>query len=251
MPESIIAWLQAGYLEVERRISGGRILEIGPGHGFGVETLLSQGPRLTIVDHTVDVAAYCKHRWGASGLHVACMALTQLAFADASFDWICSSHVIEHLDDPEKHVAEVGRVLKSSGTAFILAPNGPAETENPYHLTSFDAAELGELLRAYFGHVTILGLDGNERALENIEHRRLLGRRILSFDVLNLRHRIPRRWYQEIYSFGLRSVYALQSRRQPSGSSGLTAKDFLLTNEVRDRTLGLFALAAEPRRSLR
>jgi len=72
---------------------------------------------------------------GKDGLEVAQMDALALGFAGGSFDWACSSHLIEHFDDPEGHVRELARVLDHRGTVFFLTPNAPADFENPFTST--------------------------------------------------------------------------------------------------------------------
>ncbi len=47
---------------------------------------------------------------------------TELPFPDASFDWIISNHVLEHIENEEKCLREMSRVLKPDGTAFLTFP---------------------------------------------------------------------------------------------------------------------------------
>lgn len=46
-----------------------------------------------------------------------------LPFPDKSFDIIISNHVIEHLDNPQKHISEIARVLKEEGLVYLATPN--------------------------------------------------------------------------------------------------------------------------------
>jgi SAM-dependent methyltransferase len=54
-----------------------------------------------------------------AGVNVGLMNAAKLAFPDDSFDFIFSSLVFEHIDDVPAAVAEVNRVLKPEGTAWI------------------------------------------------------------------------------------------------------------------------------------
>ena len=49
--------------------------------------------------------------------------LARLPFADATFDIAISSHVAEHLTQPERVFGELSRVLKPGGRLLILTPN--------------------------------------------------------------------------------------------------------------------------------
>jgi SAM-dependent methyltransferase len=44
-------------------------------------------------------------------------------FADASFDAVLASHIMEHLPEPERALAEVARVLRPAGRFLLLTPN--------------------------------------------------------------------------------------------------------------------------------
>jgi len=46
-----------------------------------------------------------------------------LPFEDGSFDIVMSHHVIEHVNDQDLHLAEIHRVLKASGVAYLATPN--------------------------------------------------------------------------------------------------------------------------------
>lgn len=46
----------------------------------------------------------------------------QLPFADSSLDWVLLVGVLEHVDDPDRVLAEARRVLKAGGYAYIAVP---------------------------------------------------------------------------------------------------------------------------------
>ena len=48
--------------------------------------------------------------------------LRELPFPDASFDMVLCSHVLEHVRDSQKCIAEISRVLKRNGRALIQVP---------------------------------------------------------------------------------------------------------------------------------
>jgi SAM-dependent methyltransferase len=49
--------------------------------------------------------------------------IASLPFADASFDLVTANMVVEHLTDPERQFAEIGRVLRPGGTLLLHTPN--------------------------------------------------------------------------------------------------------------------------------
>jgi SAM-dependent methyltransferase len=46
-----------------------------------------------------------------------------LPFHDESFDIVISNHVIEHLNNQPRHIAEISRVLRPNGVAYLATPN--------------------------------------------------------------------------------------------------------------------------------
>jgi len=52
-----------------------------------------------------------------------CGSLYALPFADSSFDLVTCNMVMEHLDQPEKAIAEITRVLAPGGAVVINTPN--------------------------------------------------------------------------------------------------------------------------------
>jgi SAM-dependent methyltransferase len=171
----------------------------------------------------------------------------RLALRTASFDWVCSSHLIEHFVDPGGHAGEIARVLRADGAAFFITPNAPADFENPYHVTLFEPHDLRELLGRFFDEVEVIGLDGSPAVKEDFERRRRTARRLLALDVFDLRHRLPRRWFVGMHGIARRVVYGIMGNRWSGGTTGIDAREFFLTDRIDQSTLVLFAVARRPR----
>ncbi|HXY27288.1 MAG TPA: class I SAM-dependent methyltransferase, partial [Acidimicrobiales bacterium] len=111
-PDSLLALHEAGYRAVLERIGPGRVLDLGCGQGFESARFLGPGRTVVGVDYSAEAVATAAARYGPEGLRVAQMDALALGLGGASFDGVCSSHLIEHFTDPEPHVAELARVLK-------------------------------------------------------------------------------------------------------------------------------------------
>lgn len=86
--------------------------------------------------------------------------ITDLNFAEQSFDYILCNHVLEHIEDDAQAISELYRVTKPGGTVIIMLPTKGRETfEDPEIVTEEDR------LKAYGqrDHVRIYGLDFVER----------------------------------------------------------------------------------------
>jgi hypothetical protein len=77
--------------------------------------------------------------------------------------------------------------------------------------------------------------------------RRERAQKVLRLDFLDLRHRIPRSWYVAGYTRVLPFAYRIMAKRDTGGSTGITAEDFFVADEIDDSTLVLFAVARSPR----
>jgi hypothetical protein len=139
-------------------------------------------------------------------------------------------------------------VLADSGSAFFLTPNEPADFENPFHLFLFDRRTLTEMLGRYFEDVVILGVDAVDRVKADFAARRARANKVLALDVLDLRHKIPHQWYVAAYTRLLPLAYKLIARGDAGGTTGITADDWFVTDQVDDTTLVLLAVARRPRR---
>lgn len=82
--------------------------------------------------------------------------ITSLNFADASFDAIICSHVLEHVPDDQKAMQELFRVLSPGGTALVMVPLKQGKTEEDLSIT-----DPAERTRRYgqSDHVRYYGID--------------------------------------------------------------------------------------------
>lgn len=242
-PDSLLALHASGYREVLARIGPGRFLDVGCGLGEGSATFLAASREVVGLDYDAATASEAHRRRPA--LQTVCCDGAATALRGGAFDWVCSSHLIEHFVDPEPHVRELARVLHPGGAAFFITPNKPADFENPYHLSLFDPEELHEMLGRHFGDVVVLGLDGDAVVKADFERRRKLARRLLALDVFDLRHRLPRRWFVALHATARRLAYPI-ARRGTTDSPAITAERFSLVDTIDATTLVLFAMARQP-----
>jgi SAM-dependent methyltransferase len=248
-PDSLLALHAAGYRTVIERLGTGTVLDVGCGQGFESARFLDTHRRVVGADYSAEAVELARERYGDAGLDVAQMNALALGFAEGSFDWACSSHLIEHFDDPEGHVAELARVMTDDGTVFFLTPNAPADFENPFHIHLFEPPELRALLSKYFRDVTVQGLDAVPRVKADFTARRVKAEKVLRLDVFDLRHKIPRAWYIGFYTRALPIAYRFIARGDSGGSTGITADDFFVTDDLDPTTMVLFATASQPRRA--
>ena len=196
-PDSLLALHAAGYRTVIERLGAGTVLDVGCGQGFESARFLAPGRRVVGADYSAEAVELARARYGGDGLEAAQMNALALGFAEGSFDWACSSHLIEHFDQPEGHVAELARVMKDDGTVFFLTPNAPADFENPFHIHLFEPPELRALLTKYFHDVTVQGMDAVPHVKADFTARRVKAQKVLKLDFLDFSTLAARRHFCE------------------------------------------------------
>jgi len=127
---------------LERRL---RLLHIAPEHC--IRDALSANPALQYVsvdmfDPEADRAA----------------DMTALPFRDASFDFAICSHVLEHIEDDRKAMAELHRVLGPRGRAVVMVPIEMKRAVT-YEDPSIDTAAGRDAAFGHPYHVRICGAD--------------------------------------------------------------------------------------------
>jgi SAM-dependent methyltransferase len=87
--------------------------------------------------------------------------LAAIPVADARFDHVVCTQVLEHLPEPQRVIEELGRVLKPGGRLWLSAPLFYAEHERPYDFFRYTQFGLRQLLEsARFEVLEIAWLEG-------------------------------------------------------------------------------------------
>lgn len=131
--DNLVAWAAS------ELAPGSQVLDAGAGEGQYKH--LFAHTRYTGVDLAVGDAT-----WNYSGLD-AINTLERLCFADATFDAVVFTQVLEHVTEPSAVVGELARVLRPGGVLILTAPQSWHEHQVPYDFyryTSFGIRHLME-----------------------------------------------------------------------------------------------------------
>lgn len=87
--------------------------------------------------------------------------MTRCSLADQQFAGVIAVEVIEHVPDDDAFCAQIARVLKSNGWAYLTTPNGDyiknePPNYNPDHLRHYTREEFASLLARHFRKVEIV-----------------------------------------------------------------------------------------------
>lgn len=130
----------------------GNLLEVGFGNGATLARLNALGWNVSGVEFD-PVAVNLARKLGVDAR---LGSLEEVAFPDASFDSVVSSHLLEHLPNPRAHFEECYRILRPGGRLVLTTPNASSlghrlfgvnwrGLEPPRHINVFGPVSLVKL----------------------------------------------------------------------------------------------------------
>lgn len=147
---------RARYRWAARLAAGKDVLDAACGVGYGIEILAAEAKAVTGVDIDPEAVAEAERRHGASAAAVLRGDLLELPFEAESFDVVICFEAIEHVEDHERALAELRRVLRPDGVLVISTPNPAAYLEgNEYHVREFSPPELATAVGKHFANVAL------------------------------------------------------------------------------------------------
>jgi SAM-dependent methyltransferase len=147
------------YAYAARLVNGKRTLDLACGEGYGSKLLATSASSVVGVDIDEKTIRHAKSKYGDSTLQFVTGSITAVPISeDHSFDVIVCFEAIEHVDEHEKLLCEVKRLLKRDGLFIVSTPNkGEYEEGNPFHVKELSPDEFQQLLGRHFQHITFLG----------------------------------------------------------------------------------------------
>lgn len=145
------------------------VLDAACGVGYGSCCLAGVAKEVISVDISEEAIAYAKEHYQRENIQFKIMEIHSFLFADKYFDIVCSFETIEHLDEPQRYLTEVKRVLNEDAIFIVSTPNvkkTPYNPKNYYHKTEFSKRDFEALLNKYFAKVEIFG----QTRLQSLPH---------------------------------------------------------------------------------
>ena len=100
-----------------------KLLDIGCGGGFLTNALIKEGIQVTGLDISEDAINIAKHYDETKRVHYLKGDAYDLPFLENSFDFVCAMDFLEHVNNPEKVIQQVSKVLKPGGTFLFYTFN--------------------------------------------------------------------------------------------------------------------------------
>jgi SAM-dependent methyltransferase len=146
-PQTDYPYLLAEHLLERHFGKPGRILDFGSGRGDALRAFQQLGFEAVGADVSERAAEM------SPGFEVVVVdpASSQLPFEDASFDYVFSKSVVEHMPTPIDLAREAHRVLRPGGMAILMTPSWQHQAWGPFyidhtHVTPFTAPSLKDLM---------------------------------------------------------------------------------------------------------
>lgn len=111
---------QLGYLTVQMDPQGKKLLDIGTGKGYLLETAKEIGFDCWGVEISEYAAKVAEKKFPGKIFNG---VLEKAGFANSSFDVVAMTDVFEHIADPLSFFAELRRIVKHDGIVLIATPN--------------------------------------------------------------------------------------------------------------------------------
>ncbi|HYC38025.1 MAG TPA: class I SAM-dependent methyltransferase [Usitatibacter sp.] len=151
------------YHFARRWAAGKRVLDVACGEGYGSALLAGSAARVTGVDISEHAVAHARASYGELGNAVfECASCTRLPLPDASIDLAVSFETLEHIEEQERFLDELARVLTPGGILLLSCPNKLEYSDkrgfaNEFHVKELYREELAKLVDERFGHVDWYG----------------------------------------------------------------------------------------------
>ncbi|MEV7972708.1 class I SAM-dependent methyltransferase [Cellulomonas sp. NPDC089187] len=190
----------ATYAFARSYVEGKRVLDFGCGTGYGTAELAKLATEVVGVDIAAEAVDYATTHYGRDNLafhRIGPVQTDDLPFDADSFDVVVSFQVIEHVDDVERYLHEIKRVLRPGGQFLCVTPDRrlrlfPGQRPwNEFHVTEYSPRQLEAVLQRAFPRVELLGMTAGPRVL-SAELRRYRRSRLLTYPVTF--PGIPDRW---------------------------------------------------------
>lgn len=137
------------------------VLDIACGEGYGANFLAQKAARVVGIDIDALTIQNAQSKYGRDNLNFKTGSVTQIPEHEASFDVVISFETLEHINEHEKMVHEVKRVLKENGIFIISTPDKKWYTDasgyrNPHHLKELYEADFKNLVQQHFKNTMFL-----------------------------------------------------------------------------------------------
>jgi 2-polyprenyl-3-methyl-5-hydroxy-6-metoxy-1,4-benzoquinol methylase/glycosyltransferase involved in cell wall biosynthesis len=170
--ERYLPWLEEaaiGYEHLHRYayttqfVHNKRVLDLACGEGYGSYLLARSAESVVGIDIDEKTIKHARNKYIKRNLEFKVGSITEVPITDERlFDVAVCFEALEHIEDHEKLLSEVKRLLTPDGVFIVSTPNKTAYSDepqfnNPFHVHELYFDEFKELFEKYFRNVKFLG----------------------------------------------------------------------------------------------
>ena len=170
--ERYLPWLEEasiGYEHVHRYayatqfVQNKRVLDLACGEGYGSYLLAKTAKSVAGIDIDNNTIKHARNKYIKQNLEFRVGSITEVPIGGESiFDVAVCFEALEHIEDHQKLLSEVKRLLTPEGVFIVSTPNKTVYSDepqynNPFHVHELYFDEFRELLEKYFKNVKFLG----------------------------------------------------------------------------------------------
>jgi SAM-dependent methyltransferase len=151
------------YLWAAELVGGRRVLDLGSGEGFGSAILAERAARVVGIDVDPATVEHARRSYPRDDVEFRVGSALELDDLPAgSVGAVVAFELIEHLEDHERLLAGIDRVLADDGILIVSTPDRRVYSEergheNPFHVHELDEPQFRALLGTRFAHVGLWG----------------------------------------------------------------------------------------------
>jgi GT2 family glycosyltransferase/2-polyprenyl-3-methyl-5-hydroxy-6-metoxy-1,4-benzoquinol methylase len=170
--ERYLPWLEEaaiGYEHLHRYayatqfVQNKRVLDLACGEGYGSCLLARTAESVVGIDIDKRAIKHARNKYIKQNLDFQIGSITQIPITGTHlFDVAVCFEALEHIEEHQKLLSEVKRLLTPNGIFIVSTPNKKVYTDepqfnNPFHVHELYFDEFRELFEKYFKHVQFLG----------------------------------------------------------------------------------------------
>jgi SAM-dependent methyltransferase len=126
----------------------GNCLNAGCGEGMYIPLIRSFKEIQNISNIDIKISNAMKAEFNKNNHNFAEASLTKIPYEDDSFECILCTEVLEHIEDHDKVLNELFRVLKKSGRLLLSVPQTPAPWDPAHFRQGYTKKEIDLLLKS-------------------------------------------------------------------------------------------------------
>lgn len=219
------------------------VLDAGCGQGWGSALIAKVAKKIIGIDSDEASLKIARDKFTFNNLLFQKDNLEHLDSVKEKLNVIICLQTIEHLNNPNKFLEKVVKLLKANGVLILSTPNKMSDhIPSPYHVKEYSATEIKKLLSNYFKHVKLFGLYEDKSLKKVMDERRKKSKFLLEIDILHINRLIPRFLRSIIFITGSKLVGIFVKKSMEDSFNKIETKNFSIKEGITNNALDIIAV---------